>query len=674
MIGRIAAVGFFLVVAGTPAAASTESEGLVRDFIAWVDSSPDWTASVNVVRSDAEDTYAEGIVISRDEPRVSISVDSLRLEDLQARDGGGFSASKIAMNGAAIVSDKVDVKIPSGTITNIAMPSLGGIALDTKHLMTTIARFYTLAAEGTLEELDIPELQVSQREQPMGGDQPVEVKVTYRGLSMTDLSEGILHHQEIGPMTVSSQGPGDGETFQFQIDKLEADRFDLAAVARILDPAAYRDGRGDNIWRPLISRVAYRGMSGSGGHGGTFKVDEVAIENIDGRQPEKPITDVWDRVIDPDVPQDAKNDLAVEAVTGFFAAWRVGTLRVDGISLDVPDENVSFSLRSASLTGWSSAGWDSFLVDKLRGSSPDGFLSLGSMELAGFVAPDLKALMQFAALDKNIDITKHAAVIKETFAALPRLAHFGLHDVAAGKSETDAASLGNFTLDFGDWTSLWAGATDLNIENLSIPRRLLELNAETTEIFDHLGYDDLVLSMSVSDRWNSDQGTDDATWTFSMKDAADVEFSYSLTGLTLDWLMRATAAAANAEDSEAALMAMANDIKVASAKFSVTDRSLLDRAFGVAAEKQGLNVEGSAYREQMKAALPFLISAAVPAEIAKLITGPVQAFLAGGQRLDAVAAPPTPLGVMDLAGAAEDPMTLPDLLHLTLKSEAPPAQ
>ena len=190
-------------------------------------------------------------------------------------------------------------------------------------------------------------------------------------------------------------------------------------------------------------------------------------------------------------------------------------------------------------------------------------------------------------------------------------------------------------------------------------------------MFDNLGYDELVLGMSISDHWNSDAGTDDATWTFSMKDAADVEFSYSLTGLNLDWLMRATAAAAAAEDSEAALMAMANEIKVASAKFSITDRSLLDRAFGVAAEKQGLNVEGSAYREQMKAALPFLISAAVPAEIAKLITDPVQAFLAGGQRLDAVAVPPTPLGIMDLVGAAEDPMTLPDMLHLTLKSEAP---
>jgi len=533
-----------------------------------------------------------------------------------------------------------------------------------------VSRFSTIAAQGTLDELKIPEISLTQRQTPMGGDQPIETQAEYRDISMTGLADGVLQHQQLGPMTMSSQGSGD-QKFDFAINKIEADRFDLGAIAHILDAAQYRDGSGDNIWRPLVSRAVYSGITASGGHGGTFKANELAIENIDGRQPEKPFADVWDRLIDPEVPQESKNDLAVEAMTSLFAAWRVGTVRADGISADAPKDNVSFSLNSATLTGWSSAGFDSFILDKLHGSSPDGFLTLGSLEVAGFVAPDIKALMQFAALEKDIDIEKHAAAIKQTFAALPRLAHFGLHDVAAGKSETDAGSLKNFTIDFKDWNTIWAGATDIRMEELSIPRRLLELDPKTTEIFDTLGYDDLVTSMSVADRWSPDAGTDDATWTFGMKDAVDVEISYALTGLTLDWLMRATAAAGASEDSQAALMAMLSDIRVASAKVSVTDRSLLDRAFGVAATKQGLNVAGSAYREQMRAALPFLISAAVPADIAKLITEPVQAFLAGGQTIHADAEPPNPLSIADLMGAAGNPMGLPGLLNLTLKSEAP---
>ena len=48
MIGRIAAAGFFFLAAAAPAAADATSEGLVRDFVAWVDSSDTWAASVSV--------------------------------------------------------------------------------------------------------------------------------------------------------------------------------------------------------------------------------------------------------------------------------------------------------------------------------------------------------------------------------------------------------------------------------------------------------------------------------------------------------------------------------------------------------------------------------------------------------------------------------------------------
>ncbi len=670
MIGRIAAAGFFLFAAAAPAIADTESEGLIRDFVAWVDSSDDWSASASVIRSEGGDTFAEGIVISRDEPRISISIEALRLSDLEARSGGGFTASEIELTAGAVLTDALETSIPSAALWNISMPSLADVAIDPRHLMTSISRFYSVAAEGALDELSIPEVSLTQRVQAPGTTAPTEMHAVYRDISLTELADGVLGHQELGPISVNTKTPG-GEAFEFGIEKIEADRVDIGAFARILDATAYRDGRGDNIWRPLFSRVIYSNLSGNGTDGATFKLDEVAIENIDGRQPEKPFTEVWDRLIDPEVPQDAKDDLALEAMTTMFAAWRVGTIRLDGVSIDAPEDNGSFSLHGATVTAWSSAGVDSFILDNLRASSPEGFLSLRSVELAGFVSPDLKALMRFAALEKNLDIQRHAAAIKEAFAALPRLAHFGLHDVVAGKSETDAASLTDFTLDFRDWNTIYAGATDIRIEGLTIPRRLLDLDADTTAMLDTLGYDDLVLGISLSDRWDPNSGTDDATWAFSLKDAADVELSYSLTGITLDWLMRATAAAAASKDNHAALMAMVNDLRVARVTLSVTDRSLLDRAFAVAAEKQGLSVEGAAYREQMRAALPFIISAAVPAELAKLLTEPLQKFLAGGQMLFADAAPPTPLGVMDLMAAAADPMGLPNLLNLTLRSEAP---
>jgi hypothetical protein len=672
MIRRIAAAGFLLLAVSSPAAADAESEALFRNFVAWVDASNEWSATVSVVRSEGRDTFAEGLVFSREAPHVGISIEEVRLKDLKERAGGGFTAAEMEMTAGAVLGEGFEAAIPSAELWGVALPSLAGVTLDPAHLMTSMSRFYTLAAEGELAEMSVPEISLTQSAQTPDSTTQFEVEAVYRGLSLAEMADGVIRRQEIGPISISSNKVG--EEFELEIEKGEADRVDIGAFAHILDPTAYRNGRGDNIWRPLTSRIVYRGLSGSGEDGTTFKVDEMAIEGVDGRQTEKPFTDVWDRIIDASVPEDMKDDLAIEALTSIFGAWRVGTIRLDGTSLEAPKDNVSFSLASLSASGWSNAGLDSFLLKGLRGRSPDGFLTLQTLELAGFISPDLKALMKFAALEKEIDPAKHADAIKAAFAALPRLAHFGLHDAAAGKSEAESASLANFTVDFADWNPIYAGATDIRLEGLTVPRALLELDMETSAMLDTLGYDELVIGASLSDRWDPETGTDDATWTLSLKNAADVEISYRLTGITLDWLMQSTAAAGASEDSSAALTAMLSDLGVAAATVSVTDRSLLDRAFAVAAEKQGLSVDGAAYREQMRAALPFIISAAVPAEVANLVTKPLQAFLAGGQRIFADASPSTPLRVLDLMQAAADPMTLPTLLNLTLRAETPPQQ
>src|SRR5262245_17092953 len=130
MIGRLAAAGLLLLAAVAPASADPDSEALVRGFIAWVDSSNEWNASVSVVRSDGADTFAEGVVLSREQPHVSISIETLRMQDLIERDGGGFTASEIEMAGAAAATDVVQVAIPSAAIANISLPSVEGTTLD----------------------------------------------------------------------------------------------------------------------------------------------------------------------------------------------------------------------------------------------------------------------------------------------------------------------------------------------------------------------------------------------------------------------------------------------------------------------------------------------------------------------------------------------------------------
>ncbi len=663
---RLAQVLALIVLVGaTPASADTKSEALLRGFIAWVDSSPDWSASASLVRSDGADTFAEGLVFARTDPNELISVEELRLRDLSERPGGGFSASEMELRSGEVVTDKVDAKIPSATASGVSLPSLAAVAIDPKHVMRSLARLYAIAVDGTLDELRIPEITLLDRQPTMGEG----TTVSYRNLLLTGLSKGVLNHEEVGPVSIAAH-VASPQAFDVAIDKIEIDRTDLGAMAHILDETQYRDGRGDDVWRPLMSRAAYQGIIGKGADGANFHLGGVAIENIDGRQPEEPFTSTWDQIIDPDVPSDAKNDLALEAVTGMAGAFRVGTVRLDGLSGEAPKEGASFSLDGVTLTGWSSDGLDSLIMKSLKFAGPQGYASLGSMELAGFVSPDLGALMQFAALENDADLKTHAAAIDRTFAALPRFSRFGIEGLAVGKSKEDAVSLDRLSVDLRDWNKIFAEQTDIQMENLKLPRGLLTIDPQAAEIYDALGYQDLTLGMSLADRWTPDIGTDQATWTVKVADAGDVALSYTLTGLTMDWLVRATSAAGKGADTQAAVMAMFNDLSLAKATLSVTDHSLLDRAFALVAKRQGLTIDGAAYRQQMRAALPFIISAVIPAELAKQVAPPLQGFMAGGQTLSADVTPPAPIALLDLLDAANDPLTLPDRLNLQLKSEA----
>jgi hypothetical protein len=81
-----------------------------------------------------------------------------------------------------------------------------------------------------------------------------------------------------------------------------------------------------------------------------------------------------------------------------------------------------------------------------------------------------------------------------------------------------------------------------------------------------------------------------------------------------------------------------------------------------------LTIDGAAYRQQMRSALPFLLSAVLPADLAKRFAPPIQDFMAGSQTLSAIIAPPAPIAVLQLATMADDPLSLPDKLNLKLTS------
>ena len=665
MICRAAIVILFLLGGAPPALADEASEALLSDYVAWVDSSPDWSASVSFIRSDGPDTFAEGLVFSRADPNISISIERLKFGRLEAREDGGFRAAAIDMEGAAIAANDLRYTIPSATVEAVSVPVMPGLDFDPRRLMTLAARAYSALAKAEFSDLGIPEMTGSSVRSSAETGDTVSASLVYRNLAIGGLKDGIATGLAAGPISLRVSG-ADGET-EFAVKSVISDRVDAGAFAHIFDPANYRNGEGDRVRRPILSTITYSGLSASGPHGSTLALETLALENLEGRQLDEPFTPIWDKLLDLAVAEEEKPGFALDLLRS-YAAWRVGALRLGGFRVDLKEEEASLSLDDLSLSGLSSGGIDSLTLKSLRGTAPDWFLSLGSLELAGFVSPDLEALIQFAALEPDIDPKMHAEAIAKTFAALPRLSRFGAHEVAAGASQADSYSLKNFTLDFSRWNDVFAEATEMRLDGLKIAPDLL--GPDSARMLGALGFDELVLGVTLSDRWKPETGAYDADWTFTLGGAGGLQLSYTLSGVTRDWLVKATAAAGGSEDSEKAVMAMLDELRLRRATLSLTDRSLLERAFGYAAELQELDVDGRTYREQMRAALPFLISAAMPPAITKLLAKPLQQFLTGGQTLIADINPAAPLNLTEMLAEAGDPLALPDRLNMTLRTEA----
>lgn len=692
MIARAIALAAF-VFSVSPAWADAASEAMMRDFVARIDGLAEWTASAGSIRSEGADTVAETVRFANAGGRLAFEIGSLRAGNLSRDADGGFSTTAVAFEDAVArfalaipapadpaagggapanaAAMSVEYRIPAGEIDGLSAPSFAAFSFDPNRAMTSIAKAYSEIARIEFGAVSIPEFATSQSQGVSGG--AVDTTTSTRNVRISGMSKGVIGAQELGPATLTFTTP-DG-TFRAEIARIFADRMDLGAFAHILDPTAYRDGRGDGVWRPALSRSGYEELTLSGPMGVSGRLDGVSVEGLDFRQADEPFAADFDVLFDPDVASELKSDQAIDAVLGLYSTMRLGTLRVSGAAFEGMPEGASeptaFGLDDLSLSGLSSDGLDSLLLKGLRFAAPTGAGALDTFELAGFVAPDVRKLMAFAALEDTAPADQSAATIRETFAALPRLAHLGLSGLSFGATPEASVKVGAFAFDLRDWNEFFAQSTDVWLEGFDAPRAMMKLEPQVAEIVDGLGLDRFVLGATLTDRWSPEAGADEASWKATLADAGDIELSYVLTGMTRDWITSAIAAAGKGADSTAAMDAMMARLGLKQATLRVTDRSILDRAMGVAARKQNLSVDGRTYRTQMAAALPFLLPAALPADLAKLLSKPLQDFMAGGQTLIAEITPPAPIPLPDIAKAAEgDPMALPAKLGVTVRSEA----
>ena len=150
--------GFLLVSsAAAPAAAEEPVETAIREWVAAIDASPDWTAKYgNLAYDEATKTATlTGLSIRLEGKPLGLDVESISVADYAAGADGGFSASEITADGGAIDAGVAKVALSDIIFNDVAVPGLTGFVYDPEKPFTSIMRAYADVAQAKLSHGEI---------------------------------------------------------------------------------------------------------------------------------------------------------------------------------------------------------------------------------------------------------------------------------------------------------------------------------------------------------------------------------------------------------------------------------------------------------------------------------------------------------------------------------------
>lgn len=649
----------FSVVAG-PAAADERGEAAFRSFLETIGGWDGWTVTAGTIGSEGIDTVVSDFAAKRSDPAVSVAVARFRLRDL-APAAGGFSASEAELSGISVTADGLEITVPRLAAKDMAMPDFADLAFTPGAFFGFRASLYRELEAARLAELSVPQMTLALRDAAGHG-----TALDYTNVRLGPLADGILVGAAAGPVRITSLDPA--ARGGIAIASAKMGEADLSAFADLFSEDA--GSAAANPWRPALRDVRYNGIVANDGDADRFAVDEVALEDLETRIPAEPLAPRLDALV-----RGKKEDEAFDTILKTLDALRVGAVRINGVALkDEPGEPVDIGLDALALAELSGDGFSSLDLRNMRVVVPGAYVAMAGVGATGVRFPTLSEAPDVDAFWAEAPAAEREAAVKRLLASLGQIDRLEANGLAVGTSKAESVTLERMTVDMAGHIGALPTSTSVTVEGLAVPSEFWKSRKGGEQLLAVLGEDRLEIDISLDETWKPSAGTDSVALALSLNDAATMRFAYSYSGITEAWLYTAIARAAKVKDGDFdAALRVLQGLTLDTASLRFDDTSLLDRGFAYAAKRQGLTIDGPTYRQQMRGALPFLISAALPAELSRLLIEPLQAFLGGGQTLVVSTDLASPLPLTTIANSVEkDPKDLVSLMNVKVSAVPAP--
>ena len=655
---RFTAALFLLAALPGTARAQNPGEDLLRQFLVNIDAGPRWSATASSIHSEGERTVAEGLEFRAEEGERVIQLDRVSFDNLREAADGGFAADAARADAVTIIAETSETSVPTVEAERLSIPDLTGLRFDPDQPFLFLSKLYSAMAEAEIGRLSVPVLEQQQTIDAAGGIE-AEATANYADLEIDSWSNGVIQRFRVGPLLFQNR-TADGPT-RVEIASAEARRLDIGTLGHVLDPAKYRNGRGDRVWRSAMDSVLYSGIRITDEDESTVTIAGFGMTDLDLRQPERPFTPLIEQAMaQPDMGDEEEEALARELVPALLQSFRLGDFWLEGFDLKAAPEDASGGLGRFSMTGISAEGIDRIALDGFQVTGPDAVVSLGAFELAGLVFPDIDAVMKAAELgeaeDDDTEAQRELAQLAPSL--VPKIARMLVEQVSVTAEGIGPITLESYLGEADRYVGAVPTSARASLDGLVIPGSVLNADPEAAGFFRGLEIDSLALDFEAESEYSEEDGRVRSKVTLAGRDLMSVRMEADLLGLTQSWITRYSAVASA---NEAAAFLLLAELKLGSLVIEVEDESMVDRGFTFAAAQQ--NRDPAAFREEIKAALPFLLGFLTDPIFRADVGGALQVFLDGNRSLTLRVQPESPVPLSELMVAAQTaPQTLSTLL------------
>ena len=698
MIRQTLFAGLFLIAGllGThPVHADAAGEALVSDALNAIAAAPGWTATSDVVRSDGDSVIVEGLSIVNLESKITVLAGTIELTGLASRDRGYFASGATVRDltvsydlSSMVQLDNTDmaktsmantVRAQSLAITDLYLPSGVGSGTGQSGIFAPLVAFYSYLANVEMASMSVPEMVNEQTIALPDLDETQSSRVTYYDSRITNWSDGIIARYDLGRIEMEMAGGQAGDV-AMGAESAFAEHIDMAHMAHVMDPANYAGGRGDGVWKPVLTKAEYAGIRVNAGEI-EVSIARLGLSDFDMRQPEKPFLTVLESAVASGIAGQQPDEAAALAmmkdlVPSIFGAFRIGEMRMQDLQGRpiVSSKPGGFALQDLTIAGYSGQGIDRFSIEGLSATGPDNItVKLGSLGFNGLVFPDWKNLFEFAeAAQQGEDPAKNPQLVGKLLDLYPSIDSFAMLDMSGNAPGKEPFRIDEISFEVTGRMGTFMASGKGAIRGFVFPASYFDEGGGPNPLR-MLNYDRLALDYVFESVWDEDTTELDHNSVISVEDVGELTIGYGLSGITEAAMRKLFVDIIELESSgqdedPARIMALVQDLGFTGFSFSFADRSIIERALALVASQQGS--DGPTYRDQLKAALPFFLSGMPPVDFRQQAIEAAQAALDGGQKTTFSLMPGRTLMAPEIISAGmQDPLSLIDLLGARIVSQ-----